>query len=291
MRQEEHTDLEVTPEIAKLWLLEANPYNRKLANATIHKYAAEMSSGNFRYNPSDAICFDRDGRLLNGQHRLTACVESGVSFEAHIVRNCDPASFVVMDSGRGRTAADDAYIAGIPRPRETASVARYLLSEKWSFKPSYAVSRPEVQKVIQRSGREIRMALDFIAELKTLPNEITLARAGYCYIRFSRQNHELANAFFQCLNERTELKAGSPILLLEKMLQGLRKRRRILPEFLVLAVTFKAWTMFRDGRTGKLLPNVKKGDSWWDIDPKTESKQQNTTLAKLVDVDIQSIAL
>jgi hypothetical protein len=69
----------VTPELAKQWL-EANTHNRPLSEELVIAYMVDMLDGRWQYN-GDAIRFDHTGRLIDGQHRLHACIEAGVPFE------------------------------------------------------------------------------------------------------------------------------------------------------------------------------------------------------------------
>lgn len=57
---------------------------------------AEMQDGKWKLN-GKTICFDRTGRLLNGQHRLSAVVRSGVSLTTVVVRGLDPALVPAKD--------------------------------------------------------------------------------------------------------------------------------------------------------------------------------------------------
>ena len=69
----------ITPEYAKE-LLDYNKKNRSLSKATVDRYAEDMRKDNWQQN-GEAIKIDWDGNLIDGQHRLAACVKSGVSFD------------------------------------------------------------------------------------------------------------------------------------------------------------------------------------------------------------------
>jgi hypothetical protein len=59
------------------------------------------------WHPSpDSVAFFKDGKLLNGQNRLMACVASGVPIIANVITGLGPEVFAVTDSGKGRTQAD-----------------------------------------------------------------------------------------------------------------------------------------------------------------------------------------
>ena len=67
----------VTPELAKKWL-EKNTNNRKIRLKVVDSYARDMVNGRWTLN-NDAITFDKDDVLTNGQHRLLAIIKSETS--------------------------------------------------------------------------------------------------------------------------------------------------------------------------------------------------------------------
>jgi len=63
----------ITPQQARHWLEHNNNHNRHLNPTTVKKYASDMREGNWQMN-SMPIVFSDTGQLLDGQHRLAACV-------------------------------------------------------------------------------------------------------------------------------------------------------------------------------------------------------------------------
>lgn len=96
--------VDITPTLAKQYLLE-NKDNRKLREKLIKKYASLMKNGEWVLT-DQAISFDVNGRLLNGQHRLNAVVLSGVTIKSLVTRNLPGDSFKYMDQGAMRTQSD-----------------------------------------------------------------------------------------------------------------------------------------------------------------------------------------
>lgn len=81
-------DLEdITPEKARAYL-SLSGGNRPLAQARIKGLAAAIANGT--WEPTlDAIKFDLDGRLLDGHHRLHACVAAGATFRTIVLRDVE----------------------------------------------------------------------------------------------------------------------------------------------------------------------------------------------------------
>lgn len=113
----------VTPEMAKDWLLNHNNHNRPLSTRQIEFYAQQMKDGKWMRN-GESICFDWNGILLDGQHRLAAIIKANRSITLTIVRGVDPECFKTYDSGRNRTAGDCLAIKGIPHSNGTAAIIR-----------------------------------------------------------------------------------------------------------------------------------------------------------------------
>ncbi len=128
----------IDPDTAKTWLDEHNQRNRPVSKAHVRLLAADLAAGRWR-TTHQGIAFDRDGQLVDGQHRLWAIVESGVSAVLQVTRGVDPMAFEVIDQHRKRTAGQILAMEGIQRdaPR-FAAMARALLVSRFGH------SRPTV---------------------------------------------------------------------------------------------------------------------------------------------------
>ncbi len=104
------TVVKVTPEIATDWLDNRNlsenrPFNnRSVSTHIVDKYAEIMADGRWMLT-HQGIAFDREGWLVDGQHRLKAVIVSGVAVELLVTPDCDPGTFAVLDTGFSRQAS------------------------------------------------------------------------------------------------------------------------------------------------------------------------------------------
>lgn len=114
----------ITPEMAEQWL-GSNTNNRNLARSTRTAYARDMKNGKWLLS-GDAIRFDLYGNIVDGQHRLAACVEAGVPFESYVIWGLPQDVIRVIDHGRPRTVADNLHIEGHRHALMLAAAARWL---------------------------------------------------------------------------------------------------------------------------------------------------------------------
>ena len=104
--------------IAPAWavyLLQHSPGNRSIAKNRVQDFCRMIRAGQWACS-QDAIVIMQDAmqssppRLLNGHHRLTACVETGVTIEVLLMRvqpdEVTEAFLLAMDTGRSRSLHD-----------------------------------------------------------------------------------------------------------------------------------------------------------------------------------------
>lgn len=115
----------ITPEVAKTYLA-MNIANRNLNRATVARYRRDMLNGRWRVT-GDPIRFDTNGKLFDGQHRLAACIEAQKPFTTLVVRQLEPETVNVIDSGRGRRAHDVLALHHYTNSYLLASAARWLI--------------------------------------------------------------------------------------------------------------------------------------------------------------------
>lgn len=94
----------VTPEMALRWL-DGNTGNRRIRAKVLARYVNDMRHGRWTPN-STAISIATNGRILNGQHRLTAVMQSGATVGMWVMTGMPEDSYVNEDRGAGRTYAD-----------------------------------------------------------------------------------------------------------------------------------------------------------------------------------------
>jgi hypothetical protein len=118
----------VTPSIAQAWL-DKNAKNRKMSSTHVGKLARDMTKGRWEFS-GEAIKFDVAGNLVDGQHRLAACVKADVPFETLVVYNLPTEAQAVLDTGKVRSAADVLSLDGMHYANHLAAACRLIASER-----------------------------------------------------------------------------------------------------------------------------------------------------------------
>ncbi len=114
----------VTPEIARAWL-DQNISNRKVKASHVDAMARDMVAGDWKIT-GDAIRFDVNNLLLDGQHRLLACIKAGVPFTTAVIYGLPSEVKKSIDLGVSRSAADLLSMANIENANHVTAAARWL---------------------------------------------------------------------------------------------------------------------------------------------------------------------
>jgi hypothetical protein len=85
-------------------LLDGQIKNRKVSKASVKKYAEAMSD--FKWVLNGAPIIFANGVLIDGQHRLHACIKSRVPLTTLVVKVADESVFSTLDTGKKRSNSD-----------------------------------------------------------------------------------------------------------------------------------------------------------------------------------------
>lgn len=114
--------LHINPNMAKEYLATMEK-NHSVSKKKVEEYAETMRRKEWMMN-GEAIVFDKDNKLVNGQHRLIAVIKSGMTVPFLVVKGVDSDCFLTYDSGKKRTAADAFDIEGVKNAKLISSVVR-----------------------------------------------------------------------------------------------------------------------------------------------------------------------
>lgn len=236
----------ITPEIAKIMLAE-NTANRPLNERHVKMLSREMETGNWKLN-GDTIRF-ANGRLLDGQHRLEACVRTGVSFPSFVIEGLKHTVFDTIDTGRTRSAADTLALQGEADPKRLAATVRFVgACLNGQMGNNIRLSTTEVESIL-KDNPAIRESVAFCARNAKILLPFPIM-AG-CHYLFTLKDLPASAAFIeQLISGNGENKAVHQ--LRERLLQNTLSKSKLSPKYLA-ALTIKTWNISREGKVVKNL--------------------------------------
>lgn len=142
-------------------ILTSNTRNRPLRRMVVEQYAAEMRAGRW-LQTHQGIALNCDGTLLDGQHRLAAIVESGISQRMVVARGVSSAAQIAMDDHAKRSAADSISLdRGESVAQSTVAIVRGVV--RYPKSENRAISKQEAAQMIDRLQSPLAFVTPFLA--------------------------------------------------------------------------------------------------------------------------------
>lgn len=249
--------VEVSPDEARR-LLKSNAGNRRLDPGIVDRYAGAMRRGEWKLS-HQGIAVDRDGVLLDGQHRLAAVVKAGVSVRMAIARQVDRDAFSVLDTGKRRGAGDTLRLAGASDPLHLSAALRYLRLYQTIPDSSWSSGQARLtnDQILKLNAEHPRMG-DCVRCARTVSTStgiIISACATAIYLTRQPWLDLDDEPWFQGITTGANLGIGDPRLAFRTFFANTRaaagKRRMDAREH--VAIYIKAWNAWILGQKIKLL--------------------------------------
>lgn len=253
-----------TPQMASNLLKTKNLGNRPDINATkVDGYARDMKAGNWKLN-GEAIIFDTVGNLMNGQHRLMACVAAKVPFETVVIHGVDRDTFDTLDTGWNRSVAQilrmghtisSDRLQTATAAAEVAAVTRMIERyERFGRNAAYLRTGTPTRSEQLAVYNTNKLAIDeAVLQGQRTAKMMSVATGAFLFFVFLRQDAEKALKFWQDLAVGQDLAEDSPALALRKKLYDNKATRTRFNQSDVIAYTFLAWNAYKAGRGVKQL--------------------------------------
>lgn len=239
----------VDPTTAARWLEKNIANNRPLKRAKIAGYVRDMRGGGWHMN-GETLKFNNQGFLIDGQNRLTAVIESGVTVAFAVVHGVDPEALKTIDTGSGRSFADHLRIVERDNSKTLAAVIRRVVMWETGNPTNTGKGSPTPGEMEQflADFPEIEFSALVASSLRQrcmLPASII----GLCHFLFARIDPEQAMWFLERTGDGDSLPAQHPIAALRERLIRMRITGGRIQETEALALVIKAWNAFRAGES------------------------------------------
>ena len=249
----------ITPDRADA-LLHTSAGNRSISKHLVRFLASEMSSGSWMLN-GEPIIISITGKLIEGHHRMHACITSGRPFVTAVTYGVDDGAFVTINTGRTRSPGDVFKIIGIPNSNKMSSVVNksiyYMHSvgkdsvNEWNV--PFTMSKNKLVEVYHADAeRYIDANAHAYRIYDALPSSIPSVVGGMHYL-FSTVNPILAADFAEKVRSGANLPEGHPAMALRNAWIKRREAKRRSSSSEMMVITCHAWNAFRHGRSVKLL--------------------------------------
>lgn len=232
-------------------LLALNTRNRRLSRKLVEKYAADMTAGRWPYN-GDPIRVSVSNVLLDGQHRLQAIIDCGLTIEAELIEGLPDDVAMTIDGGRKRSSADVLNMLDGSSMLTTsmAACARSTLNYLAGYSMSNVQSTPAVVTLIH-AHPDIIKCVTLAREADRVTTISSLSAVLFLGTREVTMEKR-AQQFVEPLKHGEGLNAGDPRLALRNGFLNARMRsgsasRSIDPRWAFTTVT-QCWNAFVTGR-------------------------------------------
>lgn len=237
----------ITPETARAWL-KSNNGNRPIDKRAVRRYAEAMARGEWLIN-GDTIRFSAAGKLLDGQHRLSAIIEANTPIECVIVRGLDDNVFETIDQGKRRSVGDVLFIDGYKYRNELGATLGLIYYNKMGGIDKKEIMRPTIHQLIEiLNSDEARIleSVQYICAMSIRGALVSRPISAYIHYQISKRGYiDQANKFFAGLYKGFGLEEKSPILLLRNHLISVKGKNGLLfGKKYTIAIVIKTWNAY-----------------------------------------------
>lgn len=250
---------EITPADA-LVLLTLNTNNRKVRRSHVERLAAAMRAGNWHFN-GETIKFNGE-QLLDGQHRLLACIEADTPFTTLVASGISSEAMPSIDKGTPRRTGDSLRWLGFDSAKDRASVLRELwaLENGISLRSNQLYRNLDEYQLLEVHERLIPHIETALPLARRLNQRLGLGRKSWgvaiCWLLMSGADHDLVVDFMDRISTGDELKRDDSRYQLREWCQrvrGVTGQKRDLRSDEHLIAVVKSWNFWVNGKTAKLL--------------------------------------
>lgn len=253
----------VTPKMAEA-LLERNGGNRPViwtgATRSVSAYAEAMSRGEWVLN-GEPIIISSAGDLNDGQHRLHAIIQSGVSVQMMMTFGVERDTRHTVDQGVARTHGHILSMFG----EKSANVLATALQFLWVHDQGLTLhARPSTDQLLATLAvhPDIRAVVTDVAHLA---GEFRLSR-GYiaaAHYLCKRHNAFSADQFLDALTTGTNIRnVNSPVARLRRMFTEHSAKRTRKTNIEQAGNYIKSFNQFLRGRTGPCVWKPNSNESF-----------------------------
>jgi hypothetical protein len=243
----------VTPDSARAML--ANMVvNRPLKERRVELFATAMKEGVFDSMNGETLIINEYGQLEDGQHRLSALIESGLPYmDFFVVRGVRVGAGTTVDQGTARSPGDIAAMMGYENGKTLVAAARWL----WVYENAWPTGLHRLPGLIPTQTlikflEQHRRLTDVTAEIRSKYSAVgRLATSSVAiFVRYVTEaiSQEQSDAFFDSLQTGDTTHATRMTRPLRDKLLARNSKSGRLNGSEIIVITTKVWNAMRENR-------------------------------------------
>jgi hypothetical protein len=248
----------IDPAMAKQWLELFNDKNRTMRASHVIRLARDMKLGNWQGDNTETIKFDTEERLIDGQHRLAACVKSGVSFESWVARDVPAGSYATVGIGAVKSVADFLSPNGVRNSVLLVAAARlvYMWQNGYLSDLKNGDKLPTAAQVLEviENNPALAESVHYVAGHTEIKKILTASFAVLIHYA-GTQAHLNATvcSFLERLGSGLGMLDHHAVYHLRKFLLAHKSNKRKVGQSYILALAIKAWNATKDEKAVQSL--------------------------------------
>lgn len=244
--------VDVTPELAEFWLTQ-NQSNRNIRRDIWKAYARDMAAGAWKLT-AEPVKISPAGKLLDGQHRLHAIVNSGATVQMFVAYDVPEDAQAAMDSGSKRTASDALALRGDSQTSLVAATARIALGVAYSPDSigRYTATHAEIMAWVD-DHPDVFDAAAFISNINSRVKGCRPSMATYALLMLSQIDRDQAYAFWSAVADQVGDYPGDPVVALARRFSEAYREREQLSYSAQLSMIYRAWNNRRGSKPMRIM--------------------------------------
>jgi hypothetical protein len=185
----------ITPQKAYQYL-ETMDGNRAVRQSKVDQYEQMMRRGLWRLT-HQGIAFHKDGRLVDGQHRLWALIAAGLTIKMMVSYGLTDEDVLALDGGLARDYADNAHYQGWDGDRMVQPILKWLV--QGTAERSHPVPSAIVHKWYEFHQKAVEYAMEVQRTARPNKKRLTAPACAGIAKAFYEVDKELLDRFFETL--------------------------------------------------------------------------------------------
>jgi hypothetical protein len=227
-------------------MLSRNVNNRPRNQGHVDMIANEITGGRWALN-GQPIILDKDGFVVDGQHRLHAIVQAGLSVEVLVVHGVESSVFSTVDNNKTRSPSDALATMGVPNYCEVSSlllfILRYETSDKHQIRGRF--TQTEALEVLAKHPN----AVESVRKVMKYSRGLLPKSAVYGLAYYTKQSDEKLEYFLQQATTGVCESANSPQAKLAARMIKNKSDKAKLGSIDSQAIAIIAWNYYVEGKS------------------------------------------